>query len=105
MSAMASSDALHLQLSSSATGSRECAPDDRLQRTSQYSRDAGDEMDRPRRTGSPACAGDDDGGRGELLPVIARSTCDEAIQPSPFAVTWIASLTLAMTLLQPGLLF
>ena len=33
-------------------------------RTIQYSRDAGDDIDRPRRTGSPAFAEDDSGGRG-----------------------------------------
>jgi hypothetical protein len=44
----------HTQLSLSATGSRECAPDDRLQRTIQYTRDSRDEIDRPRRTGCPA---------------------------------------------------
>jgi len=35
---------------------RNCA----LGRVTQYSRDVNDWTDRPRRTGSPACAGDDD---------------------------------------------
>jgi len=52
-------------------------------RTIQYSRDVGDEMDRPRRTGYPAYAGYDGGGRGELLPVIARHASDKAIEPTP----------------------
>src|SRR5260221_4517836 len=47
----------HIQLSSSATGSAEWPPDDRLRRTIQYSRDADDRTEKPRRTGSPACAG------------------------------------------------
>jgi hypothetical protein len=35
-------------------------PDDRLQRVIQYSRDASDRTEKPRRTGYPACAGYDD---------------------------------------------
>jgi hypothetical protein len=35
--------------------------------------------------------------------IIARSVSSEAIQPSPLAARWIASLTLAMTLVQRGL--
>jgi len=42
-------------------------------------------MDEARRTGSPAFAGDDGSGPGELFPVIARRASAEAIQPSPFA--------------------
>ena len=45
--------------SSPANRSRECAPGDRLRRAIQYSRDVSDRAERPRRTGSPACAGDD----------------------------------------------
>jgi hypothetical protein len=52
----------HSRLSSSATGSRGCAPDDRLQRTIQHSRGIGDGTDEPRRTGCPACAWHDRGG-------------------------------------------
>jgi len=65
----------HSQLSSSATGSRECAPDDRLQRTIQYSRDVSDRTDRPRRTGCPAFAEHDGGGVGRKrrsLPPLFR---------------------------------
>src|SRR5882757_504639 len=40
-------------LSSSATGSAEWPPDDRLRRTIQYSRDVDDRTEKPRRTGSP----------------------------------------------------
>jgi len=54
-------------------------------RTTQYSRDFDDEMDEARGTGSPAFAGDDGSGLGELFPVIARRASAEAIQPSPFA--------------------
>jgi hypothetical protein len=39
-----------------------------------------------------------------FLYVIARSTCDEAIHTF-FAARWIASLTLAMTVAESGLLF
>ena len=56
--------------SSSANGSRECAPDDRLRRTIQYSRDVSDGIDRPRRTGCPAFAGHDGGGGARWL--VAR---------------------------------
>jgi hypothetical protein len=38
-------------------GRRIAPPDDRLQRAIQYSRDADDGVERPRRTGYPACAG------------------------------------------------
>ncbi|MEH2614956.1 hypothetical protein V1293_007245 [Bradyrhizobium sp. AZCC 1693] len=43
--------------SSPANGSRECAPDDRLRRVTQYSRDANNQTDKPRRTGSSGQAG------------------------------------------------
>src|SRR5260370_25550158 len=49
----------HTQLSSSATGSAEWPPDDRLRRTIQYSRDTNDRTEKPRRTGCPAFAGHD----------------------------------------------
>jgi hypothetical protein len=37
-------------------GRRIAPPDDRLQRTIQYSRDVSDRAEKPRRTGYPACA-------------------------------------------------
>ena len=43
----------------------------RLDRTTQYSRDADDRTDKPRRTGSPAFAGDDSLVWGDTIPVIA----------------------------------
>src|SRR6266702_216007 len=46
-------------VSSSANGSAEWPPDDRLRRTIQYSRDRSERIEQPRRTGSPAFAGDD----------------------------------------------
>jgi hypothetical protein len=59
-------------MSSPANGSRECAPDDKLQRVTQYSRDAGDRAGRPRRTGYPACAGYDDSFVGQARATIAQ---------------------------------
>jgi hypothetical protein len=59
-------------MSSPANGSRECAPDDKLQRATQYSRDAGDRAGRPRRTGYPACAGYDDSFVGQARATIAQ---------------------------------
>jgi hypothetical protein len=50
---------MHTLRSSSANGSRERAPDDRLRRTIQYARDVSDRTGRPRRTGCPAFAGHD----------------------------------------------
>jgi hypothetical protein len=41
------------------------------------------------------------GGVPRTINVIARSTCDEAIQFFP-SLPWIASLTLAMTMLDAG---
>src|SRR5882672_11256985 len=69
-------------VSSSATGSAEWPPDDRLRRTIQYSRDAYDRTEKPRCTGSPAFAGDDSYVWSGSLRVIARSPCDEAIHAS-----------------------
>src|SRR5438445_9055813 len=46
-------------VSSPANGSAEWPPDDRLRRVTQYSRDANDRTEKPRRTGSPAFAEDD----------------------------------------------
>ena len=43
----------YIPVSSPATGSAEWPPDDRLRRVTQYSRDANDRTDRPRRTGYP----------------------------------------------------
>ena len=49
----------------------------RLDRTTQYSRDADDGIDRPQRTGSPACAGDDGLGVGR----VENATC-HAVNPT-----------------------
>src|SRR2546423_12496700 len=48
----------------------------RPDRTTQYSRDADDRTDKPRRTGSPAFAEDDSGEWGRTIRVIASAaTC------------------------------
>jgi hypothetical protein len=68
----------------------------RLGWTIQHSRDAGDEKDRPRRTGSPACAGDDGGGEARSCPSLrgALATKQSSLR---LAAPWIASLALAKT--------
>src|SRR6267154_4687702 len=73
-------------VSSSATGSAEWPPDDRLRRTIQYSRDAYDRTEKPRRTGSPAFAGDDSFVCSSTISVIARSACGRRIAPT----RWLA---------------
>jgi len=50
-------------------------------RVTQYPRDVDDRTEKPRRTGSPAFAGDDSCVWSATIHVIARSTCDEAIHP------------------------
>jgi hypothetical protein len=62
-------------------GRRNAPPDDRLQRMIQYSRDASDGIERPRRTGYPAFAGYDDllrSGRSHRARVRATPLADPA---------------------------
>src|SRR6266851_5270428 len=70
-----STRAPHSQPSSPANGSAEWPPDDRLQRTIQYSTSVRDRAEKLRRTGSPAFAGDDDhaGSDAERLTLTAYS--------------------------------
>jgi len=64
-------------------------------------------MDEARRTRSPAFAGDDGSGLGELFPVIVRRASAEAIQPSPVAAARKAMrlrtmLCIALRRMAPG---
>jgi hypothetical protein len=54
---LSSENAEYIQSSSSANGSAEWPPDDRLRRTIQYSRGSSDGIERPRRTGYPHARG------------------------------------------------
>jgi hypothetical protein len=51
-------------------------------RVIQYSRDIGDKSRKPRRTGSPACAGDDESLRGGSVPHIIPTSSSSAFSIS-----------------------
>jgi hypothetical protein len=53
----------------------------------QYSRDSSDQIEKPRRTGSPACAGDDTVGWGEIVPYALNVSRNRTGSPVDGVIT------------------